>query len=137
MRVLYMGTPDFAATVLEGLYRAGHEIVGVISQPDRPKNRGMHMEYTAVKRRALDLGLSVYQPDSLKNEAILPYLTETAPEIIVVVAYGKILPEYILSFFSPIELSLIIRIAAYAVFGIASCIACAVASSISKKKNKA
>ena len=98
MRVVYMGTPDFAATVLEGLHHAGHEIVGVISQPDKPKNRGMHLEKTAVKKCAEALGLSVYQPESLRNGAILPYLEETKPDIIVVVAYGKILPEYILTF---------------------------------------
>lgn len=98
MRVVYMGTPDFAAIVLEGLYRAGHEIAGVISQPDKPKNRGMHLEPTAVKKCAESLGLPVFQPETLKNEAILSYLQEKNPEIIVVVAYGKKLPEYVLSF---------------------------------------
>lgn len=98
MRVLYMGTPDFAATVLEGLHRAGHEICGVISQPDKPKNRGMHYEPTPVKKCAEALGLSVYQPETLRDRAILPLLSELSPEIIVVVAYGKLLPEYVLSF---------------------------------------
>ncbi len=93
-----MGTPDFAATVLEGLYRAGHEIVGVISQPDKPKNRGMHLEPTPVKKCAEGFGLEVFQPETLKNKAILPYLEEKQPEIIVVVAYGKLLPEYVLDF---------------------------------------
>lgn len=98
MRIVYMGTPDFAATVLGGIHRAGHEIVGVISQPDKPKNRGMHMEPTPVKKCAEALGLSVYQPETLRDKAILPYLEETKPDIIVVVAYGKLLPEYVLSF---------------------------------------
>ncbi len=98
MRVLYMGTPDFAATVLEGIFRAGHEIAGVISQPDKPKNRGMHMEPTPVKKCAEALGLPVYQPETLRDKAILKYLEEVQPEIIVVVAYGKLLPEYVLSF---------------------------------------
>ncbi len=98
MRLLYMGTPHFAATVLEGLYKAGHEIVGVISQPDKPKNRGMRLEPTPVKACAEALGLSVYQPETLRGGAILSYLEEKAPEIIVVVAYGKLLPEYVLSF---------------------------------------
>lgn len=98
MRVLYMGTPDFAATVLERLHKEGHEICGVISQPDKPKNRGMHFEPTPVKKCALEYGLSVYQPETLRNEAILPLLNELEPEIIVVVAYGKLLPEYVLSF---------------------------------------
>lgn len=98
MRLLYMGTPDFAATVLKGLYDAGHEIVGVISQPDKPKNRGMQLMPTPVKACAEALGLPVYQPESLRNGAILSYLEEKAPEIIVVVAYGKLLPEYVLHF---------------------------------------
>ncbi len=98
MKVLYMGTPDFAATVLEGLHRAGHEIVGVISQPDKPKNRGMHLEPTPVKKCAETLGLPVFQPETLKNGAILPYLEEKKPACIVVVAYGKKLPEYVLTF---------------------------------------
>ncbi|MBE7025628.1 MAG: methionyl-tRNA formyltransferase [Ruminococcaceae bacterium] len=98
MRVLYMGTPDFAATVLEGIYKAGYEIAGVISQPDKPKNRGMHMEPTAVKKCAGALGLPVYQPETLRDKAILPYLEEVQPDIIMVVAYGKLLPEYVLTF---------------------------------------
>lgn len=98
MRLIYMGTPDFAATVLKELYDAGHEVVGVISQPDKPKNRGMQMQPTPVKIMAEALGLPVYQPESLKNGAILPYLEEKTPEIIVVVAYGKLLPEYVLNF---------------------------------------
>ena len=98
MRVLYMGTPDFAATVLTGIHKAGYDIVGVISQPDKPKNRGMHMEPTAVKKCAEALGLPVYQPETLRDKAILPYLEETRPDIIVVVAYGKLLPEYVLNF---------------------------------------
>ena len=98
MRVLYMGTPSFAATVLEGIYAAGHEIVGVISQPDKPKNRGMHLEPTPVKKAAMERGLGVEQPETLKNGAILDYLEKTAPDIVVVVAYGKLLPEYVLKF---------------------------------------
>ena len=98
MRIVFMGTPDFAATVLKGIHQSGEEIVGVISQPDKPKNRGMHTEPTAVKQCALDLGLEVYQPTTLRDEAILPYLTEKNPDCIVVVAYGKLLPPYILSF---------------------------------------
>ena len=63
MRVLYMGTPDFAATVLEGIFRAGHEIAGVISQPDKPKNRGMKMTFSPVKVLALEHDTPVFQPD--------------------------------------------------------------------------
>lgn len=98
MRILYMGTPDFAAVVLDRIYAAGHEICGVISQPDKPKNRGMHYEPTPVKKCAETLGIKVYQPETLRDKAILPLLEELSPEIIVVVAYGKLLPEYVLSF---------------------------------------
>ncbi len=98
MRIVYMGTPDFAATVLEGICRTEHEIVGVISQPDKPKNRGMHLEPTPVKAYALSQNIPVYQPETLRDKAILPYLEEAKPDIIVVVAYGKLLPEYVLSF---------------------------------------
>ncbi len=98
MRIVFMGTPDFAATVLEGIYKAGHEVCGVISQPDKPKNRGMHLEPTAVKKCAQELGLSVFQPETLRDGAILSYLEEKNPEIIVVVAYGKLLPAYVLEY---------------------------------------
>ncbi len=98
MRIVYMGTPDFAATVLGGLCDAGHDVVGVISQPDRPKNRGMQMVMTAVKAEALQRGLPVFQPETLKDGAIKPYLDEMQPDIIVVVAYGRLLPQYVLTY---------------------------------------
>ncbi len=98
MRIVYMGTPQFAATVLAGICDAGHHVVGVVSQPDRPKNRGMQMVPTAVKAEALKRGLPVFQPETLKNEAIKSYLEEMQPDIIVVVAYGRLLPQYVLSY---------------------------------------
>lgn len=98
MRVLFMGTPVFAVQSLKALYDAGFEISGVISQPDKPKNRKMKIMPTPVKEYALSKNLKVYQPETLKNKEILPFLEETAPDVIAVVAYGKILPEYVLNF---------------------------------------
>lgn len=97
MRVLFMGTPDFAIPTLRAL--AGkHEVVCVVSQPDKPKGRGMQLHPTPVKAAAMELGIEVRQPITLKDQAFLPDLTELRPDVIVVVAYGKILPEYVLNF---------------------------------------
>lgn len=98
MRVLFMGTPDFASESLRALSKSDNEIVGVVSQPDKPKGRGHRLIPTDVKVTAQELGYTVYQPEKLKDEAFLPILKELSPDIIVVAAYGKILPEYILNF---------------------------------------
>lgn len=98
MKVLFMGTPAIAASVLQSLYDAGHEIVGVVTQPDKSRDRGMKASAPAVKTLAVSLGLPVYQPETLKNEAIKPLLEELQPELIAVAAYGKILPSYVLDY---------------------------------------
>ncbi len=98
MRILFMGTPDFAASVLNAMLDAGLDIAGAVSQPDKPKGRGHKLVMTDVKRAAAERGLPVYQPETLKNNAAMPVLEELKPELIVVAAYGKILPEYVLSF---------------------------------------
>ena len=98
MKILFMGTPDFASESLRALIKSENEIVGVVSQPDRPKGRGHKLVPTDVKVTAEEAGLAVYQPESLKNEAFLPTLEELNPDIIVVAAYGRILPEYILNY---------------------------------------
>ncbi len=98
MRILYMGTPDFAVLPLERLIKDGHEIVGVVTREDKPKGRGMKVLMTPVKEFALTQEIPVYQPSSLKDNALEDLLSETAPDIIVVVAYGKILPKYILDY---------------------------------------
>lgn len=98
MKILFMGTPDFASTILEYIIKAGHEVVGVISQPDKKKGRGQKIVYTAVHETAEKAGLVTYQPESLKDMALLPLLEKLCPEMIVVAAYGKILPEYILNY---------------------------------------
>ncbi|MDO5398581.1 MAG: methionyl-tRNA formyltransferase [bacterium] len=98
MRILFMGTPDFASAVLNKMIEAGCEVVGAVSQPDKPKGRGHKLTPTDVKKAAEAAGISVYQPESLRNEALLPILDELKPEVIVVAAYGKILPSYILDY---------------------------------------
>lgn len=98
MKILYMGTPDFAVLPLKKLIEAGHEICGVITREDKPKGRGMKVFMTPVKEYALTENIPVFQPTSLKNDAIAPLLDELKPEMIVVVAYGKILPKYVLDF---------------------------------------
>lgn len=96
MRIVFMGTPDFAVASLNALVAAGHEITAVITQPDRPKGRGNKMAFPEVKTRALELNIPVYQPETVKDEGFLQLLREMAPEVIVVVAYGRILPEAVL-----------------------------------------
>lgn len=93
-----MGTPEFAVPCLDILIGEGHEVCGVVTQPDKPRGRGHKLTPPPVKVRAEESGIAVFQPESLKNEALLSVLKELAPELIVVVAYGKILPEYILNF---------------------------------------
>ncbi len=97
MRVLFMGTPDFGIPTLRALC-AQFEVVGVVSQPDKPRGRGMQLQPTPIKQVAQEIGLPVWQPETLKDGALLPILEEVHPDAIVVVAYGKILPEYVLNF---------------------------------------
>ena len=98
MRILFMGTPDFAAVNLAALYEAGENIVGVVTTPDKPKGRGLVLTPCEVKRYALSVGLPVYQPTTLKDGAFLDTLKELDPELIIVVAYGKLLPSYVLDY---------------------------------------
>ena len=98
MRVLFMGTPDFAVPSLLKLIEAGHDVVAVLTQPDRPSGRGMKMTPPEVKVAAMEHGIDVHQPTKLKNNALMPLLDEYKPDVIAVVAYGRILPEYILNY---------------------------------------
>ena len=95
MRVLFMGTPDFAAVSLEALLAAGHEVCGVLTQPDKPRSRNK-VTYSPVKDCALAHGLTVYQPLSAKSPETLELVRSLAPELTVVVAYGQILPQALL-----------------------------------------
>ena len=93
-----MGSPDFAAESLKALVEGGYNVTGVVSQPDKPRGRGHAMSPTAVKAYAITQDIPVYTPDTLKNGELQPILDEHKPDIIIVVAYGKILPEYVLNY---------------------------------------
>jgi len=97
MRIVYMGTPAFAVPPLEQLYADGHEIVAVFTQPDRPRSRGMKVTYSPVKHIALEHNTSVFQPASLRDGTAKSILDKLDFDLIVVVAYGRILPDEILS----------------------------------------
>lgn len=96
MRILFMGTPDFAVASLKALVEAGHEICGVFTQPDKPKNRGHKLAFSPVKEYAVTEGLAVYQPLKMRDGEAFAIVERLQPELIVVAAYGKILPEEIL-----------------------------------------
>lgn len=97
MRVVFMGTPDFAVPALESLNKAGHQIPLVVTKPDVAKDRGKKIQSCPVKAKALELGLNVETPEKLKNnEAFFEKLEAIAPDFIVVAAYGKILPKRVL-----------------------------------------
>lgn len=98
MRILFMGTPDFAVASLRRLVEDGHEICGVFTQPDKPKNRGMKLIPSPVKEYALMQNLTVYQPLKARDGAAMSIVEQLAPELIVVAAYGKILPEELLNY---------------------------------------
>ena len=91
MRVVYMGTPDIAATCLKQIIADGFDIVGVYTQPDRPKNRGMKLAFSAVKEVALEANLPVFQPEHFKDPETVEQLRALKPDVIAVVAYGRIL----------------------------------------------
>ena len=97
MRIVFMGTPDFSVGTLRALAESGHQIVGVVSQPDKPRGRGKALAPTPVKEEALRLGLPVYQPAKVREEGFVQTLRELEPDVIVVVAFGQIIPESILS----------------------------------------
>ena len=97
MRILFMGTPDFAVPSLEALIAAGHELCGVFTQPDKPKNRGMKLQAPPVKVCAQTHDIPVFQPVKLRDGSALAQIQELAPELIVVAAYGRILPDDILA----------------------------------------
>ena len=98
MKILFMGTPDFALFSLKALASTSHEIVGVITQPDKPRGRGYTLTPPPVKVFALEAGFPVYQPETLRSEEFATLLSELSPDVIVVVAYGKILPKNVLDF---------------------------------------
>lgn len=98
MNILFMGTPDFALFSVKVLVESGENIVGVVTQPDQPKGRGYVMTPPPVKVYALEQGIPVYQPQTLKDDSFFELLRSLDPELIVVTAYGKILPERVLNY---------------------------------------
>ena len=96
MKIVYMGTPEIAKVCLEKLYTEGFDIAAVYTKPDTPKNRGMKLIASEVKAYAQSVGLPVYQPETFKDDAAVETLKALAPDLILVVAYGKILPQRVL-----------------------------------------
>lgn len=97
MKIIFMGTPDFAKESLKAIYEAGHNILAVVTNPDRPKGRGMKMLASPVKEYALEKELQILQPEKIKNNTeFINKIKELNPDVICVVAYGKILPKEIL-----------------------------------------
>ena len=97
MKVMFMGTPDIAVPCLKALIKH-HEVVCVVTQPDKPKNRGHKLAMPPVKETALTHGIDVLQPLTFKDKAFMPELEKYNPDVIVVIAYGRILPKYVLDF---------------------------------------
>ena len=98
MKILFMGTPEIAALSLKRLVSDGHSVVGVVTAPDKPRGRKMLMTPTETKRAAEELGIPVYTPQTLRDEEFMALLSEIAPDMIVVVAYGKILPKSVIDY---------------------------------------
>lgn len=98
MRILFMGTPDFAVDSLSALLAAGHEVCGVFTQPDKPKNRGMKLQASPVKEFALAHDIPVFQPVKMRDGEAMGYIRDLDPALIVVAAYGRILPDDILDY---------------------------------------
>ena len=96
MRVVFMGTPHIAATCLKKILADGFDVVGVYTQPDRPKGRGMKLVYSDVKEVALANGLPVFQPENFREEETVQQLRDLKPDVCAVVAYGRILPQKVL-----------------------------------------
>lgn len=97
MKIIYMGTPDFAVYALDALVKAGHEVVAVVTQPDKAQGRSKKLVPTPVKVKAMEFDIPVYQPEKVREESMVLTLKDYAPDVIVVAAYGQILPESILN----------------------------------------
>ena len=96
MKIVFMGTPDFSVPVLEALVKAGHQVEAVVTQPDKPKGRGKAVLMTPVKEKAMELGIPVYQPVKVREPEFVEVLKELKPDVMVVVAFGQILPKAVL-----------------------------------------
>ncbi len=96
MRVIFMGTPNFAVGTLEAVVKAGHEVVLAVTQPDKPKGRGNAVQFPPVKEKALEYGIEVYQPKRVREPECVAHLRQYEPDMIIVVAFGQILSTEIL-----------------------------------------
>ena len=96
MRVVFMGTPDIAATCLKKILEDGFDVVGVYTQPDRPKGRGMKLVASPVKEVAQNCDIPVFQPENFREEETVEQLRQLKPDVVAVVAYGRILPQKVL-----------------------------------------
>lgn len=96
MKIVFMGTPDFAVSTLESLVKGGHEVIAAVTQPDKPKGRGKAVQLTPVKEKALEYEIPVYQPVKARDPEFVELLKEMNPDVIVVVAFGQLLPKAIL-----------------------------------------
>lgn len=97
MKVIYMGTPEFAVYALDSIVKAGHTVLAVVTQPDKPQGRSKKLVPPPVKRKAQEYGIPVYQPEKIRDEGMVHTLREYKPDVIVVAAYGQLLPESILA----------------------------------------
>lgn len=96
MKIVFMGTPDFAVGTLQAIVEAGHDVAAVVTQPDKRKGRGKEIAMTPVKEKALEYGITVYQPEKVRDPEFIDILREINPDIMVVVAFGQILSKTIL-----------------------------------------
>ena len=96
MRVVFMGTPDFAVGTLEAIIKAGHKVEAVVTQPDKPHGRSGRLQFPPVKEKALEYNIPIFQPVKLRQSDVIDRIREINPEVIVVVAFGQILPESVL-----------------------------------------
>jgi methionyl-tRNA formyltransferase len=96
MRLIFLGTPSFAVPTLESIIEAGHSVAAVVTQPDRPKGRGQQLTESPVKQAAARLAVPVYQPERIRHPEAQAHLADLAPEIMVVVGYGQIIPQSVI-----------------------------------------
>lgn len=98
MNIMFMGTPDFASYILEKLVKDGYSVTSVVTKIDAKKDRGQKIKFSSVKEKAIELGIKVFQPENLKEENFKEFLLSENPDMIVVAAYGKILPHYVIEY---------------------------------------
>src|ERR1700741_4576746 len=96
LRLVYLGTPAFAVPTLERIVEAGHQVLEVVTQPDRPRGRGRQLAFSPVKEAALRLALPVYQPERVRRPEAVEHLRALAPDAMVIVGYGQIIPQNVI-----------------------------------------